>query len=275
MPSNHDSAGRPIVVVTGLGVVTSLGAGKTDNWKSLTAGKSGIKSISRFATDGMKTRFAGCVDFVPATPLSAPELSERMADMAAEEAVGQSGVGSRGDFPGPLFIAVPPIEIEWTQRRDRCGEVLQTAPFHAGVLYRELQAARCGHLRQLAELLGLASGVGLHADGGRPDGPKFTEDVQRGLHTADVEIRRDDAGLAERERQTGRIQPKPHLPAERGVRHQRPGGEAEGVEALFGEQAHAGAAGLRGEAYEVFGRHAQDRHVVHAERPIRHAFPLL
>src|SRR4051812_3617458 len=107
MSSNHDSAGRPIVVVTGMGVVTSLGAGLTDNWKHLTAGKSGIKSISRFATDGMKTKFAGCVDFVPANPLSAPELSERMADMAAEEAVAQSGVGNRGDFPGPLFIAVP------------------------------------------------------------------------------------------------------------------------------------------------------------------------
>ena len=57
--------GRPIVVVTGLGVVTSLGAGKTDNWNKLTAGKSGIKTITRFPTDGLKTRFAGTIDFVP------------------------------------------------------------------------------------------------------------------------------------------------------------------------------------------------------------------
>ena len=49
MPSHQDSAGRPIVVVTGMGVVTSLGAGKTDNWQNLTAGKSGIKNITRFA----------------------------------------------------------------------------------------------------------------------------------------------------------------------------------------------------------------------------------
>src|SRR6266581_8689258 len=118
MPSNHDSAGRPIVVVTGMGVVTSLGAGKTDNWKHLTAGKSGIRTISRFATEGLKTRFAGTVDFVPADPLSAPELSERMADIAAEEAIAESGVGGRGDFPGPLFLAVPPVEIEWAQRRE-------------------------------------------------------------------------------------------------------------------------------------------------------------
>jgi len=134
MPSNHDSAGRPIVVVTGMGVVTSLGAGKIDNWKHLTAGKSGIKTISRFATDGLKTRFAGTVDFVPANPLSAPELSERMADMAAEEAVAESGVGHRGDFPGPLFIAVPPVEIEWAQRR----ELATASGANANVSYNDL-----------------------------------------------------------------------------------------------------------------------------------------
>ena len=65
MTSNHDSAGRPMVAVTGIGVITSLGAGKTENWKNLTAGKSGIKNITRFATDGLRTRFAGTVDFVP------------------------------------------------------------------------------------------------------------------------------------------------------------------------------------------------------------------
>ena len=134
MPSNHDSAGRPIVVVTGMGVVTSLGAGKADNWKNLTAGQSGIKTITRFATDGMKTRFAGCVDFIPADPLSAPELSERLADLAAEEAVAESAVGHRGDFPGPLFLAVPPIEIEWTQRR----EVAKASGANANVSYTDL-----------------------------------------------------------------------------------------------------------------------------------------
>jgi 3-oxoacyl-[acyl-carrier-protein] synthase II len=134
MPSNHDSAGRPIVVVTGMGVVTSLGAGKADNWKHLTAGKSGIKTISRFATDGLKTRFAGTVDFIPADPLSAPELSERLADMAAAEAIGESGVGSRGDFPGPLFLAVPPVEIEWAQRR----ELAAASGANANVSYNDL-----------------------------------------------------------------------------------------------------------------------------------------
>ena len=58
MPSHHDSAGRPIVVVTGMGVVTSLGAGKAENWKKLTAGKSGIQEhhplCHRWAEDPLR-----------------------------------------------------------------------------------------------------------------------------------------------------------------------------------------------------------------------------
>src|SRR5580698_5264711 len=103
MPKTTDKLGRPIVVVTGLGVVTSLGAGKTDNWAKLTAGESGIRAISRFPTDGLKTRIAGTIDFLPAQSCTAA-LSESFADLAAEEAISQSGVGTSGDFPGPLFL---------------------------------------------------------------------------------------------------------------------------------------------------------------------------
>ena len=54
MTAMHDKFGRPVVVVTGMGVVTSLGAGKTDNWTKLCAGKSGIRTITRFPTEGLK-----------------------------------------------------------------------------------------------------------------------------------------------------------------------------------------------------------------------------
>jgi len=115
MTSIKDKLGRPIVVVTGLGVVTSLAAGKTDNWAKLTAGESGIRAITRFPTDGLRTRIAGTIDFLGSKPSSAA-LSECFADLVAEEAITQSGIGARGIFPGPLFLAVPPIELEWTQR---------------------------------------------------------------------------------------------------------------------------------------------------------------
>jgi 3-oxoacyl-[acyl-carrier-protein] synthase II len=115
MASPKDSKGRPIVVVTGLGLVTSLGAGKTDNWARLTAGQSGIHAITRFPTEGLRTKIAGTIDYLP-PQTSAAALSESFAMLAAEEAIGESGIGTRGDFPGPLFLAVPPIEMDWTQR---------------------------------------------------------------------------------------------------------------------------------------------------------------
>jgi 3-oxoacyl-[acyl-carrier-protein] synthase II len=118
MAATHDKFGRPTVVVTGMGVVTSLGAGKADNWAKLTAGESGIRTISRFSTEGLKTSIAGTVDFlkVEAEPFSSPDLSQKLAETAAEEAVAQAAIGTKGDFPGPLFLAVAPVEIEWPHR---------------------------------------------------------------------------------------------------------------------------------------------------------------
>ncbi len=118
MTAPRDKLGRPIVVVTGMGIVTSLGAGKADNWTRLVAGESGIRTITRFPIDGLKTTMAGTVDFVPVDPFSSTGLSERMADIATEEALAQAGIGSKADFPGPLFLAVAPVEVEWPQRRE-------------------------------------------------------------------------------------------------------------------------------------------------------------
>ncbi len=49
-----DHKGRPVVVVTGMGTVTSLGRGKKDNWAALVAGKSGIHRIKRFPDRGIE-----------------------------------------------------------------------------------------------------------------------------------------------------------------------------------------------------------------------------
>src|SRR4051794_37386701 len=114
--ADTDHLGRPIVVATGLGVLTSLGQGQAENWRALTAGVSGIRRISRFPAAGMKTTIAGTVDFVTVDEPSAPALSERMAELVIEEAIAESRIGRPGDFPGPLFLALPPVELEWPQR---------------------------------------------------------------------------------------------------------------------------------------------------------------
>jgi 3-oxoacyl-[acyl-carrier-protein] synthase II len=116
MASDTDHLGRPTVVVTGMGVLTSLGQGQAENWRALTAGRSGLCRISRFPVTGLKTTVAGTVDFVSVDEPSGPALSERLAELAIGEAIAEARIGRAGDFPGPLFLALPPVEIEWPQR---------------------------------------------------------------------------------------------------------------------------------------------------------------
>src|SRR5215472_3802439 len=101
--AHRDKAGRPVITVTGMGVVTSLGVGKADNWAKLTAGTSGIRRISRFPLDALRTTIAGTVDAVYKDYMPPAKLSERIALLAGEEAIAQAAIGSKGNFPGPLF----------------------------------------------------------------------------------------------------------------------------------------------------------------------------
>jgi 3-oxoacyl-[acyl-carrier-protein] synthase II len=116
MTKDIDHLGRPVVVVTGMGLLTSLGQGQADNWRALTTGVSGIRRISRFPVEGLRTKIAGTVDFIAVEEPSSPALSQRLAELVIEEAIAEAGIGRAGDFPGPLFLALPPVEMEWTQR---------------------------------------------------------------------------------------------------------------------------------------------------------------
>ena len=144
MIQDTDHLGRPIIVVTGMGIITSLGQGKSDNWGALTRGVSGIRRISRFSTTGLRTTIAGTIDFVPVEEISAPALSERLAELVIEEAVGEAGIGRLGDFPGPLFLALPPVEMEWTQRLAVAARAAQHTGAGETVTYKDLLGAAGG-----------------------------------------------------------------------------------------------------------------------------------
>lgn len=110
-----DHLGRPVVAVTGIGIITSLGVGRADNWQALSSGRSGIKAISRFPTDGLRTRISGMVDFLTSSREGPGPLTHEMAETTALEAIAQAGLPN-DDFGGPLFLAAPPVETEWRHR---------------------------------------------------------------------------------------------------------------------------------------------------------------
>lgn len=105
-----DAKGRPIIVVTGTGIVTALGEGKQDNWAALTSGRSGIHTITRFPTEGLRTTIGGTIDFIEADPFNCSELTTEIAKRAASEAVEQS---ARARAP------ISPARCSWQCRRSR------------------------------------------------------------------------------------------------------------------------------------------------------------
>ncbi|WP_273718048.1 MULTISPECIES: beta-ketoacyl-ACP synthase [Bartonella] len=111
----HDHFGRPLVAITGAGVVTSLGQGKHENWQKLTSGVSGIHKITRFPVEGLNTYIAGTIDFLEESRLGASALSQKLAHLSAEEALEQAAL-DKTNFNGPLFLAAPPVELEWQAR---------------------------------------------------------------------------------------------------------------------------------------------------------------
>jgi 3-oxoacyl-[acyl-carrier-protein] synthase II len=92
------------VVVTGMGLVTPLGAGVSANWERLTAGKSGISSITGFDVSDLPAKIAGVVPrgteephFFDPDSVTTAKDRRRMDDFivfavgAAVEAVADSG----------------------------------------------------------------------------------------------------------------------------------------------------------------------------------------
>jgi len=104
------------VVVTGMGAVSSLG-GVAEFWKSLLAGRSGIRHISRFDATSMKTQVAGEVDFDPVN-YEIPAKNARRMSRASQMALAAA----------TLAIADSNLTLEAIRAQsERSGVVLGTA----------------------------------------------------------------------------------------------------------------------------------------------------
>jgi 3-oxoacyl-[acyl-carrier-protein] synthase II len=100
------------VVVTGLGLVSPLGTGVEKNWQAILEGRSGIRKITRFATDGFSSRIAGEVpdfkaeDFIEAKEIKKMDLFIQFALGAAAMAMADSGLKIEGEFADEVGVII-------------------------------------------------------------------------------------------------------------------------------------------------------------------------
>ena len=97
--------------------MTSLGQGKAENWRRLSAGELGIHRLTRFPIEraAHDDRRIGRLSLI-SIRFDAPALSHEMARLAADEALDESGIGEPGAFPGQMFLAGPPVDVDWNKR---------------------------------------------------------------------------------------------------------------------------------------------------------------
>jgi 3-oxoacyl-[acyl-carrier-protein] synthase II len=100
------------VVVTGLGLVSPLGTGVEKNWQAILEGRSGIRKITRFATDGFASRIAGEVpdfkaeDFIESKEIKKMDLFIQFALGAAAMAMEDSGLKIEGEFADEVGVII-------------------------------------------------------------------------------------------------------------------------------------------------------------------------
>jgi 3-oxoacyl-[acyl-carrier-protein] synthase II len=100
------------VVVTGLGLVSPLGTGVEKNWQALLEGRSGIRKITRFETDGFAARIAGEVpdfkaeDYIEPKEIKKMDLFIQYALGAAAQAMADSGLKIEGEFAEGVGVII-------------------------------------------------------------------------------------------------------------------------------------------------------------------------
>ncbi|MBU83968.1 MAG: beta-ketoacyl-[acyl-carrier-protein] synthase II [Alcanivorax sp.] len=100
------------VVITGLGMLTPLGADVASTWEGIKAGKSGIRNIDHFDTEAFSTRFAGLVPEFDIADYLSPKDARKMdifiqyGLVAAIQAIRDAGLDmdkEDGDRVGAAF----------------------------------------------------------------------------------------------------------------------------------------------------------------------------
>jgi len=100
------------VVVTGIGVVSSVGLSTADFWDAVVEGRSGIGPITAFDASNFRCKIAGEVRGLDISKYMTPKEARRqdrfnhLAVAAADEAVGQSGIDTDHSDPNRVGVLI-------------------------------------------------------------------------------------------------------------------------------------------------------------------------
>lgn len=122
------------IVITGMGMVSSLGVGVAKNWESLTAGKSGIGPITKFDASNFRCRIAGEVRDLDISQYLPPKEARRLdpfchfAVAAADEALRQAGITSVNCDPNRVGVIVGAGIGGISTLQDQCRVLFERGP---------------------------------------------------------------------------------------------------------------------------------------------------
>ncbi len=130
------------VVVTGLGVVSSIGIGWEEFWKNLLAGKSGISRLENFDTSGHDCHFAGEVKgdftrFLTADVVRKYGRTSQMTLVASEMALNDAAILNRDELfdRAAVFVGTTTGEIGLLETMDNDYIVQSEHSDHRNQMY--------------------------------------------------------------------------------------------------------------------------------------------
>ncbi|MEP6916819.1 MAG: beta-ketoacyl-[acyl-carrier-protein] synthase family protein, partial [Acidobacteriota bacterium] len=133
---------RRRVAITGIGMVSSLGLTREENWINLLNGICGVADVTVFPTDGFRSRVAAEVPYARLEPQLTPlqrrrwSRSDQFGLVAAMEAVADSGLTSDAFDPTRIGVLLGACT----------ADLLRTEQYLETMISRDIRQARPSHV---------------------------------------------------------------------------------------------------------------------------------
>ena len=105
-------------IVTGMGMLTSLGVGVDECWEKLKQGISGARPIKRFETEGLQHKVACHVDWPAIDGFAGVDRAFALLTEVIDQALEESKLVESDLNNAALVLAICPFDLNWEQRID-------------------------------------------------------------------------------------------------------------------------------------------------------------